>query len=99
VPVKEIQRRVRELHDFNPTPGFRGCRLGRVYPKISGMQTRAVFEAAAEVQKSGIKVKPEIMIPLVGFQKHSTGWSRSPFASLRRSWPRRRARSPARSAR
>src|SRR5438034_6049284 len=49
--------------------GFRGCRLGLVYPEISEMQARAVFEAAAEVQKQGIKVKPEIMIPLVGFKR------------------------------
>jgi pyruvate,orthophosphate dikinase len=49
--------------------GFRGCRLGIGYPEISEMQARAVFEAAALVQKEGIKVKPEIMIPLVGFKK------------------------------
>jgi pyruvate,orthophosphate dikinase len=49
--------------------GFRGCRLGIVYSEISEMQARAVFEAAAEVQKAGIKVKPEVMIPLVGFKK------------------------------
>jgi pyruvate,orthophosphate dikinase len=49
--------------------GFRGCRLGIGYPEISAMQARAVFEAAAIVQKEGIKVKPEIMIPLVGFKK------------------------------
>jgi pyruvate,orthophosphate dikinase len=60
---------VKELHEFNPMLGFRGCRLGLVYPEISEMQARAVFEAAAEVQKKGIKVKPEIMIPLVGFKK------------------------------
>jgi pyruvate,orthophosphate dikinase len=49
--------------------GHRGCRLGVSYPEISEMQARAVFEAAAKVQKEGIKVKPEIMIPLVGFKK------------------------------
>ena len=69
VPVEKIQRRVKELHEFNPMLGFRGCRLGIVYPEISEMQARAVFEAAAEVQKAGLKVKPEVMIPLVGFQK------------------------------
>jgi pyruvate,orthophosphate dikinase len=69
VPVEKIQRRVKELHEFNPMLGFRGCRLGIVYPEISEMQARAVFEAAAEVQKAGIKVKPEVMIPLVGFKK------------------------------
>jgi pyruvate,orthophosphate dikinase len=69
VPVERIKQRVQELHEFNPMLGFRGCRLGIVYPEISEMQSRAVFEAAAEVQKSGIKVKPEVMIPLVGFKK------------------------------
>jgi len=67
--VDRISKRVHELHEFNPMLGFRGCRLGLVHPEISEMQARAVFEAAAEVQKQGIKVKPEIMIPLVGFKK------------------------------
>ncbi len=49
--------------------GFRGCRLGIGYPEISAMQARAIFEAAAIVQKEGVKVRPEIMIPLVGFKK------------------------------
>src|SRR5512135_1548111 len=69
VPVEKIKQRVKELHEFNPMLGFRGCRLGIVYPEISEMQARAVFEAAADVQKKGIKVKPEVMIPLVGFKK------------------------------
>jgi pyruvate, orthophosphate dikinase len=69
VSVEKVAQRVKELHEFNPMLGFRGCRLGLVYPEISEMQARAVFEAAAEVQKSGVKVKPEIMIPLVGFKK------------------------------
>ena len=69
VPVEKIKKRVQELHEFNPMLGFRGCRLGIVYSEISEMQSRAVFEAAAEVQKSGVKVHPEIMIPLVGFKK------------------------------
>jgi pyruvate,orthophosphate dikinase len=69
VPVQKIKQRVKELHEFNPMLGFRGCRLGIVHSEISEMQARAIFEAAAEVQKSGIKVKPEVMIPLVGFKK------------------------------
>jgi len=69
VPVEKIKQRVKELHEFNPMLGFRGCRLGIIHPEISEMQARAVFEAAVEVQKSGIKVKPEVMIPLVGFKK------------------------------
>jgi pyruvate,orthophosphate dikinase len=67
--VHAIHSRVEQLHEFNPMLGFRGCRLGIGYPEISAMQARAVFEAAAIVQKEGIKVQPEIMIPLVGFKK------------------------------
>ena len=69
VPVEKIKLRVKELHEFNPMLGFRGCRLGIVYSEISEMQARAVFEAAANVHAEGIKVKPEVMIPLVGFKK------------------------------
>jgi pyruvate,orthophosphate dikinase len=69
IPVEKIHRRVEELHEFNPMLGHRGCRLGITFPEVTEMQVRAIFEAAAEVQKQGIKVKPEIMIPLVGFPK------------------------------
>jgi pyruvate,orthophosphate dikinase len=69
VAVEQIARRVHELHEFNPMLGHRGCRLGIVYPEISEMQARAIFEAAAEVQAKGTKVRPEIMIPLVGFPR------------------------------
>jgi pyruvate,orthophosphate dikinase len=69
VSVERIAKRVHELHEFNPMLGHRGCRLGVAYPEISEMQARAVFEAAAVAQKQGIKCKPEIMIPLVGFPK------------------------------
>ncbi|MGB7793447.1 MAG: pyruvate, phosphate dikinase [Terrimicrobiaceae bacterium] len=69
IPTDEISKRVHELHEFNPMLGHRGCRLGIVYPEISEMQARAIFEAAAQVQAEGIKVRPEIMIPLVGFPK------------------------------
>jgi pyruvate,orthophosphate dikinase len=65
----KVRERVHELHEFNPMLGFRGCRLGIKFPEISEMQARAVFQAAAAVLKEGIKVKPEIMIPLVGFKK------------------------------
>ncbi len=64
-----LLHRVEELHEFNPMLGHRGCRLGISFPEISEMQARAVFEAAAEVQKKGKKVRPEIMIPLVGFPR------------------------------
>jgi pyruvate, orthophosphate dikinase len=62
-----IARRVEELHEFNPMLGHRGCRLGIVYPEITRMQARAIFEAACQVQKSGAKVAVEVMVPLVGF--------------------------------
>jgi len=69
VPVEKIKQRVKELHEFNPMLGLRGCRLGIVYPEITEMQVRAIMEAAAQVQKEGIRVKPEVMIVLVGFPK------------------------------
>src|SRR5688572_2910441 len=69
VSVEDIQKRVHQLHEFNPMLGHRGCRLGIAYPEITEMQARAIFEAAADVAKKKIKVKPEVMIPLVGFKK------------------------------
>jgi len=66
---EKVAARVATLHEFNPMLGHRGCRLGIAYPEITETQARAIFEAAAEVQKKGIKVKPEIMVPLVGFKK------------------------------
>ncbi len=63
---KEAKARVTQLHEFNPMLGHRGCRLGIVYPEITEMQARAIFEAAVKVKREGIVVKPEIMIPLVG---------------------------------
>ena len=69
IPVEKIMNRVHELHEFNPMLGFRGCRLGIKYPEITRMQSRAVFEAAADATKQGFKAKPEIMIPLVGFKR------------------------------
>src|SRR5262245_26027857 len=64
--VAKIFERVDELHEMNPMMGFRGCRLPVVFPEIGDMQVRAIIEAAIHVQKSGKKVLPEIMIPLVG---------------------------------
>ena len=69
VASEKIHLRVEQLHEFNPMLGLRGCRLGIDFPEISEMQARAVFEAAAIVQKEGTKVRPEVMIPLVGFKK------------------------------
>jgi pyruvate,orthophosphate dikinase len=69
VRVETIIQRVAELHEFNPMLGHRGCRLGIAYPEITEMQARAIFEAAADCVKKKIKVKPEVMIPLVGFKR------------------------------
>jgi pyruvate,orthophosphate dikinase len=63
---EKLLRAVEELHEFNPMLGHRGCRLGITYPEITRMQARAIFEAALQVSKKGIPVKPEVMIPLVG---------------------------------
>jgi pyruvate,orthophosphate dikinase len=62
---KKLLERVEELHEFNPMLGLRGCRLGIYYPEITRMQARAIFEAACDVTREGIKVHPEVMIPLV----------------------------------
>ena len=61
--------RARELHEQNPMLGFRGCRLGMIYPEIYEMQVRAIFDAACKLTKKGVKVIPDIMIPLVGEAK------------------------------
>ncbi|MBD5779282.1 pyruvate, phosphate dikinase [Pelagicoccus sp. NFK12] len=69
IKVEKIMQRVADLHEFNPMLGFRGCRLAISYPEIAEMQARAIFEAAAQCEKKGIKATPEVMIPLVGFKK------------------------------
>ena len=66
VPVRTVKAKVAELEEFNPMLGHRGCRLGVTYPEITSMQARAILEAAVEVQREGIKVLPEIMVPLIG---------------------------------
>ncbi len=63
--IDKLKEKIDSLHEFNPMLGFRGCRLGMLYPEITEMQARAIMEAACDVAKKGIKVKPEIMIPLV----------------------------------
>ncbi len=63
--AKHLWDRVQSLHEANPMLGHRGCRLGVVFPEITEMQVRAIFEAAVAMQKKGVKVFPEIMIPLV----------------------------------
>ena len=66
ITFEALKTRVESLKEFNPMMGHRGCRLAVTYPEIARMQTRAVIEAAIKVNKDGLNVKPEIMIPLVG---------------------------------
>ena len=65
IPVQEVEARVESLAEANPMLGHRGCRLGIVYPEITAMQARAIIEAACVAAKEGVKVVPEIMIPLI----------------------------------
>jgi pyruvate,orthophosphate dikinase len=64
--LEKLLERVEELHEFNPMLGHRGCRLGITFPEITEMQAQAIFEAAVQCAEKGIKVIPEVMIPLVG---------------------------------
>lgn len=68
VSVETLKNKIASLHEFNPMLGHRGCRLAITYPEIAEMQTEAVISAACELKKEGIDARPEIMIPLVGFQ-------------------------------
>ncbi len=67
--LPKLLERVEQLHEFNPMLGHRGCRLGITYPEITEMQARAIFEAAVDMTKKGVKVLPEVMIPLVATLK------------------------------
>ena len=67
--LPNLLSRVEQLHEFNPMLGHRGCRLGITYPEITEMQARAIFEAAVAVAKDGVKVFPEVMIPLTATLK------------------------------
>ena len=69
IPFEKVVAKVEALHEVNPMLGHRGCRLGNTYPEITEMQTRAIIEAAMNVKASGIPVKVEIMVPLVGNHK------------------------------
>lgn len=66
ITLEEVKAKVAALHEFNPMLGHRGCRLGVTYPEITEMQARAIMEAACQLTKEGVKVYPEIMIPLIG---------------------------------
>jgi pyruvate,orthophosphate dikinase len=65
VDAAKVKERLEALHEFNPMLGFRGCRLGVMYPEITEMQARAIFKAAVKVKKEGVSVHPEVMIPLI----------------------------------
>ncbi len=65
IKAEQVKQTIHRLHEENPMLGFRGCRLGITYPEITEMQARAIFEAACLVKQEGIKVLPEVMIPLV----------------------------------
>ena len=69
IPVEKVAARVESLHEVNPMLGPRGCRLGNPYPEITEMQARAIIEAAMNVKATGMDVKVEIMVPLVGNHK------------------------------
>ncbi len=69
ISLEEVKAKVDALEEFNPMLGHRGCRLGITYPEITEMQTRAILEAALNCKARGIKVEPEIMVPLVGVLK------------------------------
>ncbi len=69
ITPEEVKSAVDSLHEFNPMLGHRGCRLGITYPEITEMQARAIIEAAMNLKKKGVKVLPEIMIPLIGTQQ------------------------------
>ncbi len=89
VSEKEVRDKVEDLHENNPMLGHRGCRLGIAYPEITEMQTRAILEAACEVQKEGVDVHPEIMIPLVGTKKeleHQEALVRDTAADVFEKW-------------
>jgi pyruvate,orthophosphate dikinase len=64
-----VKQRIESMREANPMLGFRGCRLGLIYPEINEMQVRAIISAAIEAQKQGIKALPEIMVPLIGSNK------------------------------
>src|SRR3989338_714702 len=71
IPVEKIRQKISSLHEFNPMLGFRGCRLGIVFPEITEMQVTAIIEAAIEVNKSGLRAIPEIGIPVLGILKEA----------------------------
>jgi pyruvate,orthophosphate dikinase len=72
VPARSLEEKAEQLHETNPMLGHRGCRLGITFPEIYDMQARAIFEAAATCDKKGIRVHPEVMLPLIGTVREFT---------------------------
>ncbi|MCK4527589.1 pyruvate, phosphate dikinase [candidate division WOR-3 bacterium] len=68
ISVDKIHEKIKGLHEINPMLGLRGCRLGILFPEVTEMQSRAIFEAAVEMAKEGVKVIPKVMIPLAGYK-------------------------------
>lgn len=69
INVSALEYKIKQIQEVNPMLGHRGCRLGITYPEIYKMQVESIFEGIAELTKEGIVCKPEIMIPLVGYDK------------------------------
>lgn len=68
ISVDKIHEKIKGLHEINPMLGLRGCRLGILFPEVTEMQSRAIFEAAVKMAKEGVKVIPKVMIPLAGYK-------------------------------
>ena len=68
ISVDKINEKIKGLHEINPMLGLRGCRLGILFPEVTEMQSRAIFEAAVKMAKEGVKVIPKVMIPLAGYK-------------------------------
>jgi pyruvate,orthophosphate dikinase len=92
--VARVHARIDELHESNPMLGHRGCRLGITYPEITEMQARAILEAAIDVAAEGVKVRPEIMIPLVGARKELDDQARVVRATAEKVFAERGKRIP-----
>ncbi len=93
--VGEVRHKLEGLHEFNPMLGHRGCRLGITYPEIYAMQVRAITQAACRVAAEGVKVKPEIMIPLVSHEQELSTLrtlAEGVIAEVRREYPGSRVR-------
>ncbi len=94
IPVERVERRCKELEEYNPMLGHRGCRLMITFPEIIEMQGRAIAEAACDALAEGVKVVPEVMIPLVGAKKELDFCVTRLRAVMERTFAERKARIP-----